>query len=76
VFFKKKYCPTCKKHDQLFRRLDAKERAVVEERHRGQTDLWRCTAAGCRWYQPWSHQRGGAKLPDAFQNPAPDTAGK
>jgi hypothetical protein len=70
MFFQNKYCPTCKKHDQKFRMLDAGERGLAEERHRGRTDLWRCTAAGCRWYQPWSNQRDGGRLPEDRANPA------
>jgi hypothetical protein len=73
MFFKNKYCPTCKKYNQEFRMLDAGERREVEERHRNRTDLWRCTAEGCRWYQPVHNQGDGGRLPEDRANPAAAT---
>jgi hypothetical protein len=73
MFFKYKYCPTCKKYSQVFRMLDAGERAQVEARHRGRTDLWRCTAEGCQWYQPVHHQSDGGRLPVELRIPAAAT---
>ncbi|MBE8469774.1 hypothetical protein [Streptomyces justiciae] len=74
MFFAKKYCPTCKKYDRRFRKLEGREWTVVEQRHRGRTDLWRCTAVGCRFYQPVHNQGDGARLPEEFQNPAAEPA--
>ncbi|PWI18395.1 hypothetical protein DI272_32825 [Streptomyces sp. Act143] len=72
MFFANKYCPTCKKYDREFRMLEGREWTGVEPRHRGRTDLWRCTAVGCRWYQPVHHQRDGGRLLEEFRNPAAD----
>lgn len=73
MFFKNKYCPGCKKYNQVYRMLDAGERAKAKEKHRGRTDLWRCTAAGCRWYQPVHNQGDGGLLPEepGFRPPTP-----
>ncbi|KOG32419.1 hypothetical protein [Streptomyces resistomycificus] len=61
-------CPTCRGRHR-FRRLDRAEKAAVRE-EKGERhyvdNLWRCTAAGCRWYQPYLHTRGGGLLPEKF----------
>ncbi|MFJ5266134.1 hypothetical protein ACIQAC_37310 [Streptomyces sp. NPDC088387] len=61
-------CPTCRNR-QDFRKLDDAEQAAVRkekgERHYVH-DLWRCTAEGCRWYQPYLHTAGGGLLPERF----------
>lgn len=72
MFFKNKYCPTCKKYNQVFRMLEGGEWAAVAEKHRGRTDLWRCTAEGCQWYQPVHNQGDGGRLPEDFRIPAAD----
>lgn len=72
MFFRDKHCPTCGGM-QVFRKLDAKERAAVREEHPYGHDLWRCTAEGCRWYQPWGRQSGGGRLPEDLGIPAATT---
>ncbi|MDQ0601714.1 hypothetical protein QF037_006059 [Streptomyces canus] len=72
MFFKNKYCPGCKKYNQVYRMLDAGERAKAKEKHCGRTDLWRCTAEGCRWYQPVHNQGDGDLLPEELRIPAAD----
>lgn len=69
MFFVDKNCRTCRSM-QKFRKLDDRERAVAKDRHRYVHDLWRCTAVGCRWYQPWAKQSDGDLLPEEFQIPA------
>jgi len=69
VFFRDKNCPTCGS-GQVFRRLEPGERAAVKDRHPYTHDLWRCTAEGCRWYQPWHKQGGGGLLPEELKIPA------
>ena len=70
MFFKDKHCPTCGgSGTQVFRPLNEKDRANVEPGHRRLTDLWRCTAPGCRWYQRWSKQSEGGRLPEELKNP-------
>ncbi|MBC9724470.1 hypothetical protein [Streptomyces sp. TRM68367] len=68
-----KWCPTCRAwHD--FRKLDAEEKAAVRE-ERGERhyvdDLWRCTAPGCLWYQPYLNKAGG-RLPERFREKPAD----
>ncbi|MFC9959864.1 hypothetical protein [Streptomyces sp. JHA19] len=69
MFFRDKNCPTCGSM-QTFRRLDPKEGSAVREKHPYTADLWRCTAEGCRWYQPWHKQGGGGLLPEELKIPA------
>ncbi|KOU67321.1 hypothetical protein ADK57_17310 [Streptomyces sp. MMG1533] len=68
----RKACPTCGTW-QDFRKLDDAEKAAVRKekgpRHYVH-DLWRCTAVGCLWYQPWHHTRGGDRLPEEFRKEA------
>ncbi|GAP49952.1 hypothetical protein [Streptomyces azureus] len=72
MFFKDKHCPTCGgSGTQVFTPLKPEERKALGT-HR--TDLWRCSAAGCRWYQPWGHQAGGGRLPEELQNPGADAS--
>jgi hypothetical protein len=72
MFFKDKHCPTCKgSGTQVFTPLKPGERKALGT---NRTDLWRCTAAGCRWYQPWDHQAGGGRLPEELQNPGADAS--
>jgi hypothetical protein len=67
MFFKEKHCPTCGgSGTQVFTPLTPGERKALGT---DRTDLWRCTAPGCRWYQPWSHQAGGGRLPEDLKNP-------
>ena len=67
MFFKDKHCPTCGgSGTQVFTPLKPGERKALGT---NRTALWRCTAAGCRWYQPWGHQAGGGRLPEDLQNP-------
>ncbi|MFI6486400.1 hypothetical protein [Streptomyces sp. NPDC050564] len=63
-------CPTCGSR-QDFRKLNDAEKAAVRaekgERH-FVNNLWRCTAKGCLWYQPYLHTRGGDRLPEKFRD--------
>ncbi|MFF4354296.1 hypothetical protein [Streptomyces sp. NPDC001530] len=68
-------CPTCRSR-QNFRKLNAQEKVAVraEKGDRHFVDnLWRCTAKGCLWYQPYLHTRGGDCLPEKFREPEPDS---
>ncbi|GAB2844368.1 hypothetical protein GCM10027074_08870 [Streptomyces deserti] len=69
MFFRDKNCRTCRSM-QVFRKLDDSERAAVKEKHPYTHDLWRCTAVGCRWYQPWDKQSDGGLLPEELRIPA------
>ncbi|GAA3823979.1 hypothetical protein GCM10022403_066800 [Streptomyces coacervatus] len=70
MFFKDKHCPTCPgSGTQVFRPLNTEERKAVKPEHRQLTDLWRCTAVDCRWYQRWSKQSDGGQLPEDLKNP-------
>ncbi|MDN0196854.1 hypothetical protein [Streptomyces sp. S.PNR 29] len=67
-----KWCPTCRAWHG-FRKLNAEEKAAVRaakgDRHYVD-DLWRCSAEGCLWYQPYFHTRGGDVLPERFREEA------
>jgi hypothetical protein len=52
---------------QKFRKLDGKESAAAREKHPYTADLWRCTAEGCRWYQPWHSQSDGDLFPEELK---------
>ena len=65
MFFRDKHCRTCGgSRPQVFRPLNAQEKAALNV-SRG--DLWRCTADGCRWYQPWYNQGAGGLLPEELK---------
>ncbi|MGP2437361.1 hypothetical protein [Streptomyces sp. JW3] len=67
-----KACPTCGTM-QDFRQLTGEEKAAVREEKGDRYyvgDLWRCGAAGCRWYQPFFRTSGGGLLPERFGQPA------
>lgn len=66
MFFRDKNCRTCRSM-QVFRKLDDRERAAIKEKHAFTADLWRCTAEGCRWYQPWHRQSDGGLLPEELK---------
>ncbi|ANS65274.1 hypothetical protein SLINC_3050 [Streptomyces lincolnensis] len=62
-------CPTCRSR-QTFRMLNEAEKAAVREDKGARHyvgNLWRCTAKGCLWYQPYLHTRGGGLLPEEFR---------
>ncbi|KUO22027.1 hypothetical protein [Streptomyces dysideae] len=62
-------CLTCRSR-QKFQKLNSDEKAAVraEKGDRYYVDnLWRCTAVGCRWYQPYLHRGGGGLLPEEFR---------
>ncbi|MEV0633612.1 hypothetical protein AB0I77_01255 [Streptomyces sp. NPDC050619] len=68
----RKACPTCGTWQEFQKLNDAEKaavRAVKGDRHYVH-DLWRCTADGCLWYQPWHHTRGGDLLPERFRKEA------
>ncbi|GAA4801263.1 hypothetical protein [Streptomyces ziwulingensis] len=70
-------CRTCRTM-QDFVKLTEEERAAVRaERGRRHYvhDLWRCTAEGCAWYQPYLHTDGGGLLPERFRRQAATAEG-
>ena len=66
---KSRACPTCGGM-QDFRPLNAAEKAAVRaekgERHYVH-DYWRCTVAGCLWYQRYDKRSDGGFLPETFR---------
>ncbi|MDO0914941.1 hypothetical protein QQM39_30190 [Streptomyces sp. DT2A-34] len=65
MFFRDKHCRTCGgSRTQVFRPLTRDELEAIKA-DRG--DLWRCTAEGCRWYQPWYNRSGGGLLPEELK---------
>ena len=62
-------CPTCRSRQDVRKLNDAERAAVREEkgpRHYVH-DLWRCTAKGCLWYQPYFRKGDGGVLPEKFR---------
>ena len=66
-------CRTCGTM-QDFRKLNEEERAAVRAEKKDPRhyvdNLWRCTAQGCLWYQPYLHTNGGGLLPERFKEEA------
>ncbi|MCX5420829.1 hypothetical protein [Streptomyces sp. NBC_00078] len=61
-------CPTCRSR-QRFRLLTNAEKAAVRKKKGPRFfvgNLWRCTAKGCLWYQPYLNRGGGERLPEEF----------
>ncbi|MFI6464250.1 hypothetical protein [Streptomyces sp. NPDC050528] len=73
---RRKACPTCDGW-QDFRPVRGAEKAAIRAEKGARHyvhDYWRCTAAGCLWYQRWYSRGDGGLLPEEFREEATPTA--